>query len=220
MLLLSIAAVFWPSLAPVVELYPAHVFDRPQAGTSIREFWSHRWHQLVRFYFEGLGHGAVDLLLPRESSFGVRVVLYTAAAFVMSGLLHEYLSWAATGHATGMFMVFVAMDFTAVIVEAVFPAALRSAVGAKRDHVPSHVSGGSKALCLLLQQSWTWAVALAGAPFFIEPLLVAGYYARCTLFPFGVHLTPRVLAWVVEQAGVGQGAFGLDAFAELLVPLD
>lgn len=220
MLLLCIAAVFRPSLVPVVESYLAHAFDRPLAATSIRECWSHRWHQLFRFYFEGLGHGVVDLLLPRGSSFGVRVVLYTAAAFVMSGLLHEYLGWAATGHATGMFIVFVAINFTAVIVEAVVPAALRVAVGVKRDHIPSKVSGGSTAMCLLLQQCWVLAVALAGAPFFIKPLRIAGYYARCTLFPFGVHLTPWVLAWVVEQAGVGQGTFGLDVFAELLVPLD
>jgi hypothetical protein len=89
----------------------------------------------------------------------------------------------------------VAPEFVGVIMEAacshVFQAAavslLRRGVGSAAVENAVRIAG----------HCWVLAVSLLSAPLFVEPLRMLGFYARFTVFPFGVHITPLVLSWVV-----------------------
>lgn len=197
MLLLTMAAAVVPSIRDMPQQYPKRAFIKPLSATSVRDFWSFRWHQFFRFYFEGLGRAAVDGLLgPIHVPFVIRATLYTVVAFGMSGVLHEYLSWASTGRATGLFMVFSAVQFVAVVVEAVCGRVCKAAIapllrrglgGTAAAETAMHTAG----------HCWVLAVGLLSAPLFVEPLRMLGFHVRCTMFSFGVHVTPLVLSWVV-----------------------
>lgn len=187
MLLLSIAATVVPSIQGTVQQHPPHAFVNPLAATGLRDFWSARWHQFFRSHFEGLGRAAVDAVLPTHSPFAVRAVLYTAMAFCMSGMLHEYLSWAVTGKATGLFMVWSAIHFVAVTLETACAAACK----------PKPANGEAPGPARhIWRRCWLWAVGVTSAPLFAEPVKLMGFYARFTIFPFGVHLTPLIVSWV------------------------
>jgi hypothetical protein len=59
----------------------------------------------------GLGYTAVDKLLPKKKAVptDIRASLQVMSAFFMSGLsglIHEYMTWAAFGSLTGCYMVF------------------------------------------------------------------------------------------------------------------
>lgn len=63
------------------------------AAKSISELWGYRWHQFLRFYFEGLGYTTVDRMLPKGNAVspGLRSSLHSVVAFLMSGVMHEYI---------------------------------------------------------------------------------------------------------------------------------
>lgn len=111
----------WPHAAALAADMPARAFNATWAAKSISELWGFRWHQFLRFHFEGLGYAAMDALLPPRSSKvispALRSSLHTVAAFVQSGLMHEYLTWAAFGTVTGYYMAFFGLHCAAVLLE-------------------------------------------------------------------------------------------------------
>lgn len=84
----------WPGLAAYADQLPRRPFDWPAAAKSIGDLWGFRWHQFLRFHFQGLGYNTVDKLLPKGKAVspGLRWSLQTMAAFFMSGIMHEYLT--------------------------------------------------------------------------------------------------------------------------------
>lgn len=73
------------------------LFDSPWSAHSLRNFWGKRWHTIYNECFYRLGY--------RPIRFAVQLVfqskpprwLPALAVFVMSGLMHEYFLYAATG---------------------------------------------------------------------------------------------------------------------------
>jgi hypothetical protein len=138
-LILILLAFKWPMLQQLAAEMPAHAFKSPCAATSMSQLWSLRWHQALRFYFEGLGGAAVNALFPRATP-ALRSSMRCVAAFAMSGLIHEYLTWALFGSLSGWQMAFFMLNCAAVLFEGWAPVLLSACPKAVR-------------VCRLLQQS-------------------------------------------------------------------
>lgn len=123
-LFIILGAFRWPTMRYWAEHSPPRAFKWPVAAGSVTELWGFRWHQFLRFYFEGLGYAAVDRLLPQGKvhSTALRTGMRVVAAFVMSGVLHEYLTWAVFGRITGWYLAFFGINCAAVLLEYLGPA--------------------------------------------------------------------------------------------------
>ncbi|CDH60880.1 hypothetical protein RO3G_11797 [Lichtheimia corymbifera JMRC:FSU:9682] len=72
-------------------------FDSPWSSTSLRDYWSNRWHKFYNACFYRLAYRPV-----RRLCGGIpllRKSLPTWAVFVLSGLMHEYYLYCAAGPA-------------------------------------------------------------------------------------------------------------------------
>jgi hypothetical protein len=142
----SILGLLSPSLRLFALELPAYAFHKPWAAASLTELWGTRWHQFLRFYFEGLGSSLVDKLcgadvcnvdVSRRFRAGLRVV----AAFVMSGFAHEYLVYAAFGKVSGTYMVFFGLHCLAVLMEGSAPHIPEHGLLSKRLALPPSMTG-------------------------------------------------------------------------------
>lgn len=125
---LLVGALAMPQLGDMAAQLPQHAFNWPGASRSISELWGFRWHQFLRFYFEGLGYATADKLLPKgkATSLGLRSSMHTVSAFFMSAVMHKYLTWAAFGTVTGWFCAFFGLHCTAVLLEGWGPLILKA----------------------------------------------------------------------------------------------
>jgi hypothetical protein len=97
---------------------PKRAFNWPVAAGSVSELWGFRWHQFLRFYFEGLGYGMVNAVLPKGMApQALRASMRCVASFAMSGILHEYLTWAVFSSITGWHMAFFMLNCVAALLE-------------------------------------------------------------------------------------------------------
>lgn len=204
-LVLKVFAVFVPDARNFVAQLPKHAFNGPLAASSVAEFWGLRWHQLLRWYFEGMGYAAADALYAvaaralqlksAEAPHAVRLVLHSFAAFLFSGVLHEYVPWALGQAVRGNYVLFFLIHWLTVLMEMAVAAAFAGVA------VTPTVS---RALAMF-KRCWTWAVCLLTAPLFVEQLRSAGFYSTCALHPFGgVPLTPRIVERVSAGVVMGQ----------------
>lgn len=107
-----------------------------------------RWHQMLRFYFEGLCNRAVDALLPKGKAVppALRGSAKVVAAFTLSGAMHEYQLWAAFGSLSGWNMAFFAAHCAVVLLENWVPAVAKALLSPKKPrgaHKAHHHGGGS-----------------------------------------------------------------------------
>lgn len=105
-----------PVLAELAAQMPTRAFKWPVAATSVSEFWSMRWHQFLRFYFQGLGGAAVNAVFPNGPAT-LRTSMQCVAVFVISGLMHEYLLWAVFDAVSGWHMAFFMLNCAVVLFE-------------------------------------------------------------------------------------------------------
>ena len=224
-LILSLLALVSPAVALFTRGLPDHAFNRPWAAASLTELWGTRWHQFLRFYFEGLGFTAADKLcsllakvvtVPARARAAVRV----AAAFVMSGLVHEYLVYAAFGRVSGCYMAFFGLHGLGVLLERcalstfshswarnhrLAPSdaqqtSVKEFAAARIREASSHREergDGARLRCsrsACLQRCWAWAVCILTLPLFFEPLRSACLYNSCAFQPFGAPLAARLMA--------------------------
>lgn len=192
-LVLHVAAGAVPQLRQYCAELPFSAFNRPWATTSLKELWGIRWHQFLRFYYEGLGYATVDkiLWLWREDGrvASLRSIMRGASAFFISAITHEYVTWAAYGAFTGCYMAFFGLQFVAVMVEGAF-------VSAVAPHLPAILQRYSK----LFGRIYGWTVCGLMAPLFFEPFRVTGFYSRCAIHPFGTSLTAKAVSWLQAAA--------------------
>jgi hypothetical protein len=209
-------ALVWPGLAAYADQLPRHPFNWPAAAQSIGDLWGFRWHQFLRFYFQGLGYTTVDKLLPKAKAVspGLRWSLQTMAAFFLSGIMHEHLTWAAFGTVTGFYMAFFGLHCAALQLETwgplILKADLQGAQKLKRSSDPGAADHGANSTapvrCTSRAQAgppggatamkpalimppwamrlWTVAVMLLLGPLFVEPYRAAGYFAERAWHPF------------------------------------
>jgi len=140
LVLLTAMICQWPDLGDQAAQMPLRAFNHPMAAKSITELWGFRWHQFLRFYFEGLACAAVDLLLPKgkQVPHAVRTSLRFVSAFLLSGIIHEYMTWAAYGTLTGTAMAFFGLHCAAILVENLVPAMMKAVLhGGRKQRRPS-----------------------------------------------------------------------------------
>ncbi|KAI8464982.1 MAG: hypothetical protein J3K34DRAFT_489188 [Monoraphidium minutum] len=173
---------------------PSEAFDAPLASASLSELWGARWHQFLRFHFqEGLGRGligAVTALLPRGARRpGAAAAASTAVAFLLSGLLHEYLTWAAWGDAGGRYLAFFGIHGAAVLAEAAAAAAAPAAAAAAPRW---------------LRRAGTLAFIALASPLFTETYRREGYFddSRGAWHPL---LAPAAAALLRRRGWCGGG---------------
>ncbi|CAG8798700.1 25512_t:CDS:1, partial [Racocetra persica] len=70
--------------------YTKPLMDKPYVSTSPRDLWSNQWHQVYNQVFQELGYLPVKHYFKRNKTIGS--ALGTCAAFLISGLFHEYLA--------------------------------------------------------------------------------------------------------------------------------
>jgi hypothetical protein len=73
------------------------LFDSPWSARSLRDFWGRRWHTFYNDCFYRLGYRPIRWAI--MSIFGCKPPRWLPAlsVFVMSGIMHEYFLYAATG---------------------------------------------------------------------------------------------------------------------------
>ncbi|KIY94649.1 hypothetical protein MNEG_13312 [Monoraphidium neglectum] len=191
-------------LADLARQLPPEVFDTPLASLSISEFWAERWHQFLRHHFQaGLGHRivdaaarpAIDRLLPPGAAVpaarrAALAVAGTAVAFTMSGLMHEYLSWAAWGEVSGRYMAFFGLHGLAVVAEGL-GTRLAPKLAAR---VPT-----------LLRRAYVVGFAAAVSPLFVETYRRHGYFGACAYHPLLAPVTATLLrrgGWCAAGCGL------------------
>ena len=131
MLMLLLAFKF-PVLGHMAAQMPTRALNWPVLAASVGELWGARWHQFLRVYFEDLGGAAVNAVFPKDRApSALRASMRCVAAFTLSGLLHEYILWAAFGAVTGWHMAFFMLNCAAVLAESWVPALLAACVPRK-----------------------------------------------------------------------------------------
>lgn len=216
-------AYLWHPLGDYADQVPAHAFNWPAAASSISELWGRRWHQFLRTYFQGLGYCAADKLVGKSASPGVRFNLHTIAAFAMSAIMHEYLTWAAFGTVTGCYMAFFWLHCAAVLLETwdplIFGSSLRILHQPRhRSTDPSSHSAATPAAAMkphvAVMPAWAmrvWMVvvmALLGR-LFILPYRAADYFAELAFHLFGVPVTERGVHWAMQHVHAQLGFAGV-----------
>lgn len=170
----------------------------------------------------------MDKLLPKGKAVspGMRWSMHTVAAFFMSGIMHEYLTWAAFGTVTGWYMAFFGLHCAALLLETWGPVLLRVASHTFLQHkervpkdkqdagdckaspavsakAPARASSSVRKPPALMpvwaKRAWTLTVMLLLSPLFVEPYRAGGYFADRAFYPFGVPVTARVVAWAQQQ---------------------
>jgi hypothetical protein len=129
-MLMILLGLRFPALVQLAAQMPRRALNWPVAASSVSELWAFRWHQFLRFYFEGFGAAAVNAIFPSASG-ALRTSMRCVAAFAMSGLLHEYLLWAVFDSASGLHMAFFMLNCAAVLVENLVPQLLSASVARK-----------------------------------------------------------------------------------------
>jgi len=130
------------ALAQLVAQLPPRAFHWPIAATSVSELWGVRWHQFLRFYLEGLGYATADaicdaIMPPQQSKLSAsRGAARCICAFAFSGLLHEYMMWAAFDGQMGRHLLFFMLNCAAVLAENWAPTLL--AAGMEKCRQPGH----------------------------------------------------------------------------------
>lgn len=155
-------------------------------------------HQFLRFYFEGMGYAAVNHLLPKGKAVspGMRSSMHTVAAFSMSAIMHEYLTWAAFGTVTGCYLAFFGLHCVAVLLEGWAPFMCKAAVTAvRRQHQPSATSTYSRTSQDAVDTSLTPAEAPASSTG--NPKLAAGTTTASKSASMASRWTKRVWAVAV-----------------------
>lgn len=222
------------------DLGPVNIFDKPWMASSISDLWSNRWHQVLRYYFTGLGYSLADglsgMLVRFISGFGfarsasgaqhgnhssssssssmrqkggppaaarddtpkqhpvvqlgwqreIKKMVRTLVVFAMSGVVHEYVVWAAFGAITGKHLAFFMLHGFAVLAEG---------LGAKL--VKNVGCFGAIQVPMWLRRAWVVGFALVTCPLFVDVLLEHRHY-QDYVPPFIVPVTTVAL----EQLGL------------------
>ncbi|PHZ17494.1 uncharacterized protein RHIMIDRAFT_232922 [Rhizopus microsporus ATCC 52813] len=84
-------------LEQTISMPPA--FNRPWCAYSLRDFWARRWHTYYNECFYRLGYQPIRLVMIPILGRKPPRWLPALSVFVMSGLMHEYFLYAATGPA-------------------------------------------------------------------------------------------------------------------------
>lgn len=196
---------------------PPEAFESPLAAASIGELWAARWHQFLRYHFQtGLGHRllaagaaapwigpAVGSRLPPRARAAARRVASTAVAFGMSGLLHEYLTWAAWGDVSGRYMLFFGAHGAAVVAEGLAAELLPRFAASRAPRGPGAAAAACWRAPAWLRHAYVICFVTLASPLFVETYRAHGYFSRSAWHPLLAPVAARALAsngWCTASA--------------------
>ncbi|CAF2359375.1 unnamed protein product [Rotaria sp. Silwood2] len=131
----------------------------PFVSTSLRDFWSCRWNNLVKTSLQRISFVVVPKLINPVMSMNHRIK--GLFAFVLSGFLHEYTLWFASSKWSGKTMIFFSLHGVLVLLE----------ITMKLPVKPNTFQGK------LLGWMWTIGILLITAPLFFDPFIEAGVFS-------------------------------------------
>ncbi|KXZ41959.1 hypothetical protein GPECTOR_234g545 [Gonium pectorale] len=158
---------------------PLLSFAKPWRGiTSVSVLWQ-RWHQMFRMSFLRLAYRPARALVRRLRGGGkgrggaaadrVDEAVGVMAVFLLSGLTHEYMCWAAFGAAEGWQLAFFALHGLAVLLEQATGTAQGGGRGGRR-------CGAGRGWAGALRGAGAAAFCVASSALFMRPWLQAGYH--------------------------------------------
>ncbi len=83
------SAVLVPLGCPI-EAWPS-MFDHPLQASSLRDFWTNRWHEIFRRTFNRLSDGILDIIPSSILSKDVRRIVRASIIFSFSAIFHLFL---------------------------------------------------------------------------------------------------------------------------------
>lgn len=167
---------------------PDEAFNSPVSSTSVSDLWGNRWHQFLRYYFQGLGYSFVNvtfrplihLLAPASWHKSCLATARSLMVFAMSGLWHEYITWAAYGVVTGNYMAFFMLHGLAVVAESY---AMKLVPQQVQDRFP-----------YWLKRVYATTFMVLTTPLFTVPYQQHGYLQHC-FHPFLVPVATTAARW-------------------------
>eukprot|EP00877_Chromochloris_zofingiensis_P008381 jgi/Chrzof1/3797/Cz13g09060.t1 len=148
------------------QMFP-QIFNAPLLATSLADLWGIRWHQLFRWCFTRLarffvGHG-LRLMYPSPAYKAPKVlerVLLALTIFLLSGVLHEYMTWGAYGFVTGWQLCFFIIHGISLVIEQM----LLSSLPKIMNRLPAR-----------LTHLTTMGFFILTCPLFMEPWVTSGF---------------------------------------------
>ncbi|CAF3327730.1 unnamed protein product [Rotaria sp. Silwood1] len=140
---------------PINRVYPVFPFT----ATSLRDFWSYRWNNLVKTSLQIISFVVVPKLIDPIVSMNKKAK--GLFAFFLSGFLHEYTFWFVSSTWSGKNMIFFSLHGLLVLLE----------ITMKMPVKPNTFKGK------LLGWMWTIGILLITAPLFFDPFIEAGIFS-------------------------------------------
>ncbi|KAI9486459.1 MAG: hypothetical protein EXX96DRAFT_549131 [Benjaminiella poitrasii] len=160
----------------------------PICATSLGDIWSERWHQALKSTWHQLPFNEIRFLterffIKRNSRSAKRLGIMAGAlsVFMMSGLLHEYLSYVHIGYAKykqfmGEELSFFTIHGIAVMIEKFVS---RACKGQKWTTSP---------IVMILRRAWTLGFACYTIPLFLRSFMYWDAWHASPFFPFQAQI--------------------------------
>ncbi|CAF2066277.1 unnamed protein product [Rotaria magnacalcarata] len=139
----------------ITPVFPAFPF----VSTSLREFWSKRWNNLVKTSLQLISFFVIPKLI--DPIKPMSKTIKSLFAYVLSGCLHEYLIWFISGKWSGKSMIFFSIHGLLVLLEIKMKLPIRS------NTFQGKLTG------------WIWTIGIMfiTSPLFFDPFIEAGLFS-------------------------------------------
>jgi hypothetical protein len=131
----------------------------PFVATSLRDFWSYRWNNLIKSSLHLISFVVLPKLI--DPIIPMNKVAKSLFAFTLSGFIHEYAIWFVSGNWSGKNMIFFLLHGLLVLLEITIHLPVK----------PNTLKGK------LMGWIWTTGITLMTSPLFFDPLIEAGVFA-------------------------------------------
>lgn len=132
----------------------------PFIGTSLRDFWSYRWNNLIKTSLHTMSFIVIPKLI--DPIMSMNKTAKGLCAFTLSGLIHEYVIWFISDKWSGKNMIFFLLHGFGVLLE------INMKLPAKPETFQGKLIG------------WIWAIMimLITIPLFFDPLIDIGVFSN------------------------------------------
>jgi len=131
----------------------------PFASTSLRDFWSYRWNNLVKSSLQRISFVVIPKLI--DPIISMNKTAKGLLSFTLSGFIHEYALWIISDKWSGRNMLFFFLHGLFVLLETTIN------LPAKPITLKGKLAGWM----------WTIGIMLITSPLFFDPFIEAGLFA-------------------------------------------
>jgi hypothetical protein len=131
----------------------------PFTSTSLRDFWSYRWNNLIKTSLHMISFVVIPKLI--DPIITMNKTAKGLFAFALSGFIHEYALWFISNKWSGRNMIFFLLHGLLVLLE----------ITIKLPARPNTLKGK------LMGWMWTTGVMLITSPLFFDPFIETGVFS-------------------------------------------